>query len=84
MRRGWGEGLTGVVAIGAFWTVLVVIPAFFLLMAGISSVVLSAGSSGPALAGVGLVILIAGRGLAAALQQVFAVALYRYAAGASA
>ncbi len=82
LRCGWGEGLTGLVVIG-IWTILMVLPAFFLLLAGASAVVLSPGGSGLVVAGVGLVVLVVVRGLTGALQQVFAVALYRYAAGAS-
>jgi uncharacterized protein DUF6159 len=83
LRRGWGEGLTGIVAIGV-WTILMVLPAFFLFLAGAAAVVLSSGSGGFLVAGAGLVVLVAARVLAGALLQVFAVALYRYAASASA
>lgn len=78
LRRGWGEGLTGIVLIGVFG-VLIVLPAFFLLLAGLAAAVLASGG-GLIVAAVGLVGIIAARSLAGALQQVFAVELYRYAA----
>ncbi len=81
LRCGWGEGLTGIIVIGV-WTILMILPASFFLLAGATAAVLSPGGEGLVVAGVGLVVLVAARGLAGALQQVFAVALYRYAAGA--
>ncbi len=82
LRRGWREGLTGVVAIGVF-TTLMVLPFFALLLVGAASVVLTSSSGGLIVASVGLLGLVAARGVAGAIKQVFAVALYRYAVGTS-
>lgn len=78
MRQSWGEDLTGIVVIGV-GTVLMVLPGFFLLLAGVASIVILPGGGGLIVVGVGLLGLMAARGVAGALQQVFAVALYRYA-----
>ena len=77
LRRGWREGLTGVVAIGVL-TTLMVLPFFALLLVGAASVVLTSSSGGLIVASVGLLGLVAARGVAGAIKQVFAVALYRY------
>ncbi len=77
VRRRWGEGLTGNVAISA-WTVIVAIPAG--LMLGVGGALLARHpGAGLALLGVGLLALVAISTVAAATRQVFAVALYRYA-----
>lgn len=80
LKRGWGEALTGLVVIGAL-TILMVLPAFFLLLIGLAAAVL--GSGGLILVAAGAAGLVATRALSGALQQVFAVELYRYAADPS-
>lgn len=81
LRRGWGEGLTGLIVIGIV-AIIAVLPSCFFLLVGVTMMVLS-GGGGLAAIGVGLLGLLVVWGLAGALQQVFAVSLYRYAAGAS-
>jgi hypothetical protein len=82
LRQSWGESLTGLIVIGV-WIILILLPASFLLFVGFASLVLAPNGGGLIVVGVGLLGVIAARGLAGALQQVFAVALYRFATGAS-
>lgn len=78
IRSKWGEGLTGIVGIGA-WTLLAFIPTFVVGLVGISvarqSAVVGAGLI--ALAAVAFVGVIA---ISNATRQVFNLALFRYAA----
>lgn len=83
LRRSWGENLTGLVVIGV-WSILMLLPASFLLFVGFGSLVLAPNGGGLIVVGVGLLGVMAARGLAGAFQQVFAVALYRYASSGSA
>jgi hypothetical protein len=80
LKRGWGEALTGLVAIGIL-TFLTALPALFLLLIGIAAAALSGGSL--VFVAAGVVGLVVARALAGALQQVFAVELYRYALNSS-
>ncbi|HEX3609817.1 MAG TPA: DUF6159 family protein [Solirubrobacterales bacterium] len=75
----WGEGLTGLVGIGA-WTAVVAIPAAILLGAGLV-VNIRHPASGVAMIAVGVIALILVSAMASATRQVFSVALYRYAIG---
>ncbi len=77
VKSKWGEGLTGLVGIGA-WTVVVAIPAGIIFGVGL---VLSGShpASGVPLIAVGLIALVTVSALATATRQVFAVALFRYA-----
>ncbi len=73
----WGEGIAGRVSIGA-WSVVVAVPLGIML--GIGGALLEEHpGSGAALIGLGLAGLFALFAAVAATQQVFAVALYRYA-----
>jgi hypothetical protein len=78
LQRGWGEALTGILAIGLL-TLLLVLPAFLLLLGGIA-VLLIAPSGSFILIAAGLAGIVVIRSLTGALQQVFAVELYRFAA----
>lgn len=78
LRRGWGEGLTGLVGIGA-WQFLLSLPGLFLVVAGIAAAVL--GSGGLPIMGAGFLVLLVVGAAAGAVRQVFAVELYRYATG---
>jgi hypothetical protein len=79
VKSKWGEGLTGLVGIGA-WTVVVAVPAAILLVVGIG-VNISHPASGVAMIAVALIALILVSAMSAATRQVFSVALYRYAIG---
>lgn len=76
LREGWGEGLTGILVIGVV-TLVMVVPAFLLILVGLATIVLASGG-GLILVAVGLLGIVAVRALTGALQQVFAVELYRY------
>lgn len=80
IRSKWGEGIVGLVSIGA-WTVVVMVPVGILLGIGVS-VRDRDPTAGAALIaiGVGAVLLVSA--LSLATRQVFSVALYRYASGA--
>lgn len=80
LKRGWGEALTGLVVI-VILTILLVLPALFFLLIGVAAAVLSGG--GLIFVGAGVVFLVLARALAGAVQQVFAVTLYRYAVDSS-
>ena len=77
IKERWGEGITGLVGIGA-WTAIVMIPAGVMLGVG---VLVGDATLGAALiaAAVGVILLVSA--LSLATQQVFSVALYRYATG---
>jgi hypothetical protein len=76
----WGEGITGLAGIGV-WTIFALIPVGILVGVGLS-VRASDATLGAALIAiaVGAILLVSALSLAA--QQVFSVALYRYAGGA--
>ena len=77
VKTRWGEGVTGNVAIGA-WAVVATIP--ICLMLGIGGAVADRNpGAGLTLIGIGLVSLVAVSTVVAAIRQIFAVALYRYA-----
>ena len=80
IKRKWGEGITGLASIG-IWTVFAMIPVGILLGIGLSvrnrDATLSAALISIA---VGAILLVSAASLAT--QQVFSVALYRYASGA--
>ncbi|HSR95321.1 MAG TPA: DUF6159 family protein [Solirubrobacterales bacterium] len=77
----WGEGLTGLVGIGA-WTVVVSLPAAICLAFGLMRGASDPGTGVPliVIGAIGLVVVSA---LAGATRQVFTVALYRFATGVS-
>jgi hypothetical protein len=79
VKSKWGEGITGLVGIGA-WTAVVLIPAGILIAAGVATNV-SHPASGLAMIAAGVIALVLVSALANATQQVFSVALYRYATG---
>jgi hypothetical protein len=80
IKQRWGEGLTGVVSIGA-WTALVMIPVGVLIGIGVIALVTNP-VLGIALIAIGVVALLVVTALVSATKQVFAVALYRYATDA--
>jgi hypothetical protein len=77
VRKRWGEGIAGTLTIG-FWVGVVALPVVFIFC-----VALGLTRRYPEVAGtiavVGLVVLVLISAVAAALRQVFAVVLYRYA-----
>jgi hypothetical protein len=77
VKSRWGEGLTGLVGIGA-WTIVAAIPAGIVFGVGVA---LSGShpASGVPMIAVGLIALVTISALATATRQVFAVALFRYA-----
>ncbi|MGE5281630.1 MAG: DUF6159 family protein [Chloroflexota bacterium] len=77
VKQRWGEGVTGRVAIGA-WSVIAAVPLVIVLVIG-SALLKQRPEAGVALIGVSLVGLFALFAAVAATQQVFTVALYRYA-----
>jgi hypothetical protein len=79
VKSKWGEGLTGLVGIGA-WTAVVAVPAAILLGVGVA-VNVRHPASGVAMIAAGAIALILVSAMAAATRQVFSVALYRYATG---
>lgn len=81
VKSKWGEGLTGMVSIGA-WTVLAMVP---VVMVGVTGAVIArddpvVGVAVVCLAAAGFVAICA---MATATKQVFGVALFRYATGVS-
>jgi hypothetical protein len=70
----WGEAVGGTVAITA-WVVVAAVPAGVLMGLGLGL----AGSARVVLVAVGAIVFVAVSALSGAVQQVFAVALYRYA-----
>jgi hypothetical protein len=77
VKSRWGEGLSGRVAIGA-WSVVVAVPLAIGLAVG-AALLRSHPAAGVLTIGVSLLGLVATVAAVAATQQVFAVALYRYA-----
>lgn len=77
VKQRWGEGISGRISIGA-WTVVAAVPLAIVLGIG-SALAKEHPGAGVALIGLGLVGLFALFATVAATQQVFAVALYRYA-----
>jgi Family of unknown function (DUF6159) len=77
VKSKWGEGLTGLVGIGA-WAAVIAIPAGIAIAAGVV-VDVRHPASGIAMIAAGVVALILVSAMAAATRQVFSVALYRYA-----
>lgn len=77
-RQRWGEQLVGRAAVGLVFFVLAVLPAMLLVAIGVG-----AGSKGlgVALVVIGVLVGVAGIVLGQTASSVFAVALYRYAAG---
>lgn len=79
VKSRWGEGLTGMISIGA-WATVAVFPVFFI---GIFGVVIASHDLVPGIAIIGVAAagVVAICAMAAATRQIFAVALYRYATG---
>jgi hypothetical protein len=77
VKSRWGEGLTGVVGIGA-WTVIALIPVGVLIGVG-ATVANSSPAAGIPIIALGLLVVVVIAALTTATRQVFAVALYRYA-----
>ena len=77
IKERWGEGLTGVVSIGA-WTAIVMIPVGILVAIGLI-VFATSPAAGIAMIAIGVIALLVVSALVSATKQVFAVALYRYA-----
>lgn len=77
VKRRWGEGISGRISIGA-WAVIATVPLAITLAIGAALLARHPGA-GVVLIGLGLVGLVATLTAVAATQQVFAVALYRYA-----
>jgi hypothetical protein len=76
----WGEGITGLAGIG-IWTVFAMVPVMILLAVGVGMTMQGAAAGAALIAiAVGAMLLVAA--LSLATQQVFSVALYRYASGA--
>jgi len=81
IKSRWGEGITGLAGIGV-WTVFATIPAVILFVVGFSMRDQDATLSAALIAiAVGAILLVSAASLAT--QQVFSVALYRYANGAA-
>lgn len=81
IKSKWGEGITGLAGIGV-WTVFVMVPVGFLFGIGLAIRNHDA-TAGAALIAVAIGALLLVSALSLATRQVFAVALYRYASGAS-
>lgn len=81
IKSKWGEGITGLVGIG-IWTVFATIPVAILFGIGLSVRSRDATLAAALIAiAVGAILLVSAASLAT--RQVFSVALYRYASGAS-
>lgn len=80
IKSKWGEGITGLVSIGA-WTVVVTIPVAILFAVGLS-VRVQDPNAGAALIAIAIGAILLVSALSLATRQVFSVALYRYATGA--
>ena len=74
IKRRWGEAVGGTVAITA-WVVVAALPAGMMMGLGLGL----AGATRVVLVAVGAIVFVAVSALSGAVQQVFAVALYRYA-----
>lgn len=77
VKRRWGEGISGQISIGA-WSVMATIPLVVLLVIGVA-LMHRHPASGVTLVGLSLIAMVAVFTTVGATQQVFAVALYRYA-----
>lgn len=77
VKSRWGEGLTGVVGIGA-WAAIALIPVGVLIAIG-AAVANSSPAAGIPIIALGLLAVVVIAALTTATRQVFAVALYRYA-----
>lgn len=77
VKRRWGEGVAGEISIGA-WATVATIPIVFAIVIGVV-LLRHHPEAGASLIGVGVVGLVAVLATVAATQQIFAVALYRYA-----
>lgn len=77
VKNRWGEGLSGRISIGA-WSIVAAVPLGIMLGIGVALLPRHPGA-GVVLIGLGTVSLIAVFTAVSATQQVFAVALYRYA-----
>jgi hypothetical protein len=77
VKRRWGEGISGRISIGA-WAIVATIPLAVVLGIG-AGLLRRHPEAGVALIGLSLIGLVAVGAAVAATQQVFAVALYRYA-----
>lgn len=77
VKSRWGEGISGRISIGA-WAVVATVPLAIVLGVG-AALLRKHPETGIALIGLSLVGLVAVGAAVAATQQVFAVALYRYA-----
>lgn len=80
-RQKWGEQLVGTASIGVLFTVLGTVPALALGLLGLAS---GSTTVAVALLVVAVLVAVAAGVLGSAARAVFAVALYRYAAGAGA
>ena len=78
-RQRWGEQLVGTVSIGLLFALLGTVPALVLLFLGLAS---GSTTVTVALVALGVAVAVAAGVLGSAARGVFAVALYRYAAGA--
>jgi hypothetical protein len=81
IRGRWGEGITGLVSIGA-WTVIAMVPIGILFGAGLL-VDHNDANLGAALIAIAIGALLLVSALALATREVFSVALYRYANGST-
>jgi hypothetical protein len=82
IRSRWGEGIIGTLTI-TFWTWVAMLPAALVLGFG-AAMSRTQPSTGVALMAVGLALILIIAAFAAAVRQVFAVALYRFATDGSA
>ena len=77
VKSGWGEQITGTIAIGGAVFLIGILPAALLIVAGVV-VFASTGVGGGILIAIGVVILIVAVLIQQALSTIFGVALYRY------
>jgi hypothetical protein len=82
IRKRWGEGLAGSLTIG-FWTVIVIVPVAFIFCIALGLTRRHAALAGT-IAMIDIVVLVLISSAVAALRQVFAVVLYRYATAGAA
>jgi hypothetical protein len=78
VRKRWGETISGTVSITA-WMVFVAIPAALLIGSGVLMIASGPVGLGAALVAVGGLLLFSVMALGSAVQQLFALCLYRYA-----
>ncbi|MBK8293471.1 MAG: hypothetical protein IPK93_01355 [Solirubrobacterales bacterium] len=77
VKNGWGEQVTGTIAIGGIVFVLGFLPGILLIVGGVFAFA-STAAGGGALVAIGAVILIIAALIQQALSTIFGVALYRY------